>query len=329
MALHLAPNPRRVGGGAALAAALLGLGLTLTVLPAFAAEEALEHGPSSASEGRPPDAALTSVEQDPSSDTGASDEAPRSPYGWSQIGYDFHYLLRRSTELDRRDWIHLATGAGTWAGLFVLREDIRDFVQDHRSESRDRFLQDARLVSRGVVAPGLALGAYLASLGTKNDRERETAVMLLESWAYSTVFSAGSFILASERPEDGTDVNVFDTDGHGISLDVALAASIVEPLRCQYLQVRPADRRAKRFWKRFGSVALYSATALTAYQRMVQDKHWAPDVYLGAVGGFAVGRTLCEAHGKRPRRQPAGRQLTVLPAPVPGGLGISVALELP
>ena len=122
-------------------------------------------------------------------------------------------------------------------------------------------------------------------------------MLLLESMEYSAVTAyGGSFVLAAERPKQGESIRFLDTEGHGVSLDAALAASVVAPLRRQYLRVRPHDRPAMRAWKRTATVLLYGGAALTGYQRMDRDKHWAPDVFLGFVAGHRVGRTLCEAH---------------------------------
>ncbi|RMH16735.1 MAG: hypothetical protein D6696_17500 [Acidobacteria bacterium] len=253
----------------------------------------------------------------------AEDRAP-APYGLHQLRLDLRYMLRRPFELDRRDKRHLALTGALTAGLYLLRDDIRDEVQDSRSDGRERLLQDARLVSRGAVAPGLALAAYLASFATGEAREKETALMLLESAAAAAVISGvGSFVLAAERPEDGDAIRSLRIDGHGVSLDAALAAAIVEPLRCQYLRPRPGSRPAARAGKHAASAVLYLAAALTAFQRLDQDKHWAPDAFLGVAGALAAGRTLCEAHGKRP-----ARRLALAPLAVRGGGGVALRLRL-
>jgi membrane-associated phospholipid phosphatase len=146
------------------------------------------------------------------------------------------------------------------------------------------------------VAPGLALVAWGSSFVTGDVREKETAQMLLTSAGMAAaIASAGSFVLATERPEDGDDVDFFQANGHGVSLDASLAASIVPPLRCQYLRVRPEDGRARRWLKRTGLGLLYAGAGLTALQRIDDDKHWAPDVFLGLVNGFTVGEMLCRS----------------------------------
>ena len=151
-------------------------------------------------------------------------------------------------------------------------------------------------MGKGAVAPGLALAAWGASFLTGNVREKETAQLLLTSAGMAaSIAYTGSFVVAAERPEDGDDVDLFDADGHGVSLDVSLAASIVPPLRCQYLRVKPADGRAKRWLKRGALGLLYAGAGLTALQRIDDDKHWAPDVFLGMVNGLTVGEMLCHA----------------------------------
>ena len=110
--------------------------------------------------------------------------------------------------------------------------------------------------------------------------------------------SIGQFVLATERPEDGDAVYFFRTGGHGVSGDVAFAASIIPPLRRQYLRVKPGDTTGKKILKHSLSALLYSGMVFTALQRIDADKHWAPDVFLGMVTGLGVGRTLGEAHDK-------------------------------
>ena len=222
---------------------------------------------------------------------------PPHSYGWHQIGYDTRRLSTRPARWDRRSGRRLGAVAGTTLGLYLLRDEIRDIVQNNRSAGLDRFLGDARIMGQGGFAPALAVAAYLSSFATRNDRERETAVLLMESWAWSAAAAwGGSFVLAAERPEQGDQVEWFHTDGHGVSLDAALAASVIPPLRRQYLRVDPDDGAGRKFWKRTGTALLYAGAGLTAYQRLYADKHWAPDVFLGTWTGLTAGRNLNRAH---------------------------------
>jgi len=78
-----------------------------------------------------------------------------------------------------------------------------------------------------VPSPSLALISYGASFATHDPREKETAVLLLESMAFTGILvGVGRFVIAAERPEVGDDVYFFRKNGHGFSGDAALAASV-------------------------------------------------------------------------------------------------------
>ena len=61
-------------------------------------------------------------------------------------------------------------------------------------------------------------------LGTKSPREKEPALLRLESAAFSALAAGvGQFVIASERPEEGADVGWCHSGGHGGAADAALA----------------------------------------------------------------------------------------------------------
>ena len=250
-----------------------------------------------------------------------------SPTGWRRFGCDSRSLFRHLT---LRNGIESAAGdSGTGTGpfdpgdawraagifgatgiLYWRREDIRASVANHHTDSRTRVYQNARDVSKGIVAPLVAGGFWLAGKIGHDSYSKETAQIVLESTLYSTVLAAGgSYVLAAERPERGNSVTAFDTNGHGVSLDVALAASLVAPLDRRYLRSRPDDGKFRRAMNVFGRSALYGLVGLTALQRMDAGKHWAPDVLLGAAAGFTTAYSICSAH-----EPPAGARLEKLHA---------------
>jgi hypothetical protein len=228
--------------------------------------------------------------------------------GWDRLKEDVRLVVTKPFHLDAAGKRQALYVTGTTLALYGLRHEIRREFQEGKSDDRSDFLQHARWMSRGAAAPVLALGAWGASFVTHDPREKETAQLLLTSAGMSAAIAgAGSLVLATERPEDGDAVRFFRTDGHGVSLDASLAAAIVPPLRCQYLRVRPQDGRPKRWLKRGTLGLLYAGAGLTALQRIDDDKHWAPDVFLGLVNGFTVGEMLCRAReGPPPAPSPSG-----------------------
>jgi hypothetical protein len=249
---------------------------------------------------------------------------PEKPYGWKQLGWDARFLFQRPFRLEGKGKIKLAATLGGVALLYAARDDVRDLVRDNPSESRQEILDDARVMGSGKFGAAVALAALGASVVTRNPREKETAFLLLESMGYSAVLAAaGSYVLASERPGDGDSVSFFDADGRGVSLDAALASSVIGPLRRQYLRVRPEDAPGKRFWKRTATGLLYAGAGLTALQRIEADKHWAPDAALGFVTGLSVGETLARAHDAVP--EPRAR---LDAGPTAAGVGVQVTFRI-
>ena len=251
----------------------------------------------------------------------AGDEPPSS-HGLRRAAADLRYLVRKPAHLDDDDRSRLAAVFLTTVGLYATRHEIQDHVRENRTPGRDRLFADVRTMGKGAFAPAAALVAWTASLGTHRSREKETALLLVESASYSAIAAGiGSFVLATERPEDGDAVRFFAPNGHGVSLDAALAASVVPPLRRQYLTVHPEDGSGAKFWKRAGTTILYAGAVLTALQRVYDDKHWAPDAFLGTMTGLGVGETLCEAHGLG--NNPVRIEVMVAPG------GVAVAWTIP
>jgi hypothetical protein len=303
--MKAAAPPSRVLSVALIAIVLLAPGLSTP----RAAEDSSGASPAGASAGPGPSPSPGSLH----------------PHGFAQIGLDARYLVTRPFHLDRSGWTKVAATLATLGALYAGRDEIRDWSQDHRRVSRDRFLQKPRVMGKGAFAPSAALLAYTSSFVTHDDREKETAVLLLESMAFTgLVAGIGRFVLATDRPEVGNDVHFFRGNGHGVSGDAALAASVVPVLRNQYLRIDQDDGGGRRFWKRAAAGILYAGAFLTGYQRINNDKHYAPDVFLGLVSGFTVGQLLCDSHD---RSRDAARRRGLTLGPVPGGIGLSLSFS--
>jgi membrane-associated phospholipid phosphatase len=300
---------------------LMFLGITVTAPAGGAWADAPAAADRPAAEAEWPFAASASSGE-PSAETAGAEtpgEPSTHPHGFHQIGRDTRYLATRPLHLDQEGWLKVAATFGTAAILYIDRQAIRNSVQERRSSSGESFLEKPRTMGKGAFAPSLALISYGASFATHDDREKETAVLLMESMAFTgALVGIGQFVLSSERPDQGNAVHFFQWGGHGVSGDAALAASVVPVLKNQYLRVNPSDGGGMRFWKRSATGLLYTGAFLTAYQRVYSDKHWAPDAFLGLVSGFTVGQILCDSHDLA--RQPATTRASV--TALPGGLAV-------
>lgn len=219
------------------------------------------------------------------------------PYGLERLQYDLRYLATAPTRFDKRDIPRALLFIGTTAILYAERKDIRERVLENTTETRKRLYDYARISGKGAFAPAMALIFFTVGKAKNDDYHIETSQIILESYAMSALAAGvGSFILSTERPRDGDEINFFQSGGHGVSLDVALASSFVFPIADRYLKVYRTDSCAKKFTKYAVKVFLFSLPILTALQRISSDSHWAPDVFLGAAAGLAIGKILSRAH---------------------------------
>jgi hypothetical protein len=119
----------------------------------------------------------------PSSTTVASTQPSNPPpptrYGFQQVVFDLKYVAKRPFNLDQQDGLWIGGTFAVAGTLFAYRENIRDRVLDHQSEGMTNLLDDVSIMSKGAFAPALALAAYGTSFLTENDREKETALLLL------------------------------------------------------------------------------------------------------------------------------------------------------
>jgi membrane-associated phospholipid phosphatase len=219
------------------------------------------------------------------------------PYGWRQIGLDARYLWTRPAHLDRVGVTKVALTVGAVGVLYLYREEIRRWVQERSDPGKSEFLDRVSVMGNEAFAPSLALLAYGASFATQNPREKETAVLLLESAGHTALLTGiGQSVLSTQRPFDGEEIDYFARRGHGVSGHASLAACVVPILSRQYLVVESTDSGAERFWKVGAAGVLYAGAFLTGYQRLDADEHWGPEVFLGLVTGFSVGQLLSDSH---------------------------------
>jgi hypothetical protein len=236
-------------------------------------------------------------EQAPAGQETGIREPPDAPLKWAQVGRDAEYVFGRPAHLDRRGWAKLVWAIGIGASLYLVREQTRDFIQDHSDQFQGSTLKEARKMGSAGTPLLTSLGFWIAGKARDSAYDKETATLLLENMGYAGAISgAMQVVIVSERPRDGNTVTfLYPPVGHSASGDVTMAASILAPVIDRHLLVDDDDTRGVRFWKHFGQVGLYGTAGLVAVQRMWSDAHWLPDVYFGYINGLGVGRMLVDS----------------------------------
>jgi len=299
-----ARSGRRAGAAAAFIAGLV------AILPAAAAEDA----PQEPHDGPAADAPVT----------------------WRQVGRDAKYVFGRPAHLDGRGWTRLGVSIGLGAGLYAVRDEVRDFAHDHDDQTPGGVLDTARLMGRTAAPLLVAGGFFLAGAVGDSARARETGSVVLETLTFaSAITGVSQRILATQRPRKGDDIVWFGSGGgHSVSGDVTVAASMLAPIIDRYLLVDENDGGGARAWKRIGAGAMYGTVGLVALQRIHAEAHYLPDVYFGYLNGLMVGKMIVDSRKggrewrdeRRARRvevalSPAGVSIAWPSRPAPGGEG--------
>jgi len=245
-----------------------------------------------------------------------------APLGWRQAGSDLKYVYTRPAHLDRKGWSKVAWTLGSVAALYLVREEVAEGIRRNHDQDVEDALTTVRDAMGKVGSVGaVSLGYLWAGAARDSAYDKETAQILAESVLYALpIAGVGGRILATERPSKGESIEFVEGEGHSISADVTIAASMLAPIIDRHLQPDGDDTPRRIFWKRFGTWSLYSLAGMVALQRMYTDRHYLPDVVLGYANGLTVGRLIVDNH--RGGREWRDRRRRVRIEPAAGGVRI-------
>jgi membrane-associated phospholipid phosphatase len=185
-------------------------------------------------------------------------------------------------------------------GLYASKREINVGVQallDSNGEGTGGSLRGFKFLGDHGVVAGTGALFVVAGLELDSPREVETGVMLLESYAFTGLFTVVSqFILAEERPGGGGSMRFFKTDGHGVSGHSSLAASLVGPLSHQYLKRNEGDGKFQVVGKELARITLWTLPFLTGVSRIENNEHYAWNVLLGLSIGYGTGVLIARSH---------------------------------
>ena len=200
---------------------------------------------------------------------------------------DTREIVRSPVRWEQDDWLRFSVFVATTGALFFADEPVADWVQEHRT----KFLDD---VSKKAFEPfgaeySLAVCGALYGYGliAKTRKSESTALLAVESFALGSLFARiPKYLLGRKRPDSGSDVSAFDFTGplggssfpSGHTIAVFSAASVI------------ANQYRETIWV---PVVSYSLAGLSGLSRINDNRHWASDVFVGAVMGIAIGNLVC------------------------------------
>lgn len=263
-----------------------------------------------------PDPGPTAV---PASATG--DPAPASPGEpllngdyWLSYLTDIPRFFTAPLRFDTTDWIKTGAFVIAAGGAYLGDEHIKRFFRDHRTSTGDSIAAFGyRLGDSKTILGGSAL-AYAVGYAADDRKTRETALLVLQSWALTQAAVEGTKYLAGrQRPGYTDDKAQFEGPGGAgksfFSGHAANAFAVAAVVSEQYEDPWVAP-------------VAYGLAGLVAWSRVNDNAHWASDVVVGAGVGYAVGKLVTHFS---PFKDDVG--LTATPMIAPGGGGVQLGFR--
>lgn len=229
---------------------------------------------------------------------------------------DAKYLLTSPLRIDVRSALVLGGVAAGLGGLMVADNDIRDVFQRNRGATKDNIADGLELAGSSYTFLaghlGLIAGGFWFRENEAGDKLFRVATVSLEAQLF-TEATTGFIKVAAGRSRPNKERGSHSyTPFQDLSFDrsfpsghASRAFAVAAVFADHYPQPIP--------------FIVYSTASLIGLSRILQDEHFASDVFAGAALGFAIGKAL-SWHHRDPRKQWA--VLPVLPDRG-GGVGLT------
>lgn len=225
----------------------------------------------------------------------------------AKIGWDFindsvsdsWYTLSSPVRWRWKEWLIVSGAAGaTTALVFFADEPLRDAARS--SERFEQFGENVRWVGQGGALLGLTGGFLLSGIVFDRPKDLDTVRLMLESALVGHGYGlAMKYTTGRSRPRTGADARSWDAFSGSVSmpsgeaLNVFILAGVVTS---QY----PS-------WP--VQILSYGIASAVGAGRIAVDAHWGSDVFVSAVLGIAVSKTIVKLNRIRAADRAARKRL--------------------
>jgi len=225
----------------------------------------------------------------------------------AKIGWDFvndsvsdsWYTLGSPLGWRWKQWLVVGAAAGVTTGLIFLADDpLRDAAI--QSERFHQFGEHVRWIGQGGALLGLSGGFLISGLALDRPKDLETVRLLLEASLIGHGYGlAAKYTIGRARPRTDEGPRAFSAFSGDVSmpsgeaLNVFLLAGVVTS---QY----PS-------WP--VQAVSYGVAGLVGAGRIALDAHWGSDIFVSAVIGIAVSKTVVKLNRIRVRERERMREL--------------------
>jgi membrane-associated phospholipid phosphatase len=209
---------------------------------------------------------------------------------------DFKGILTSPGRWDTGDWITAALVAGASVALYNNDTKIQNWVLENKTSTSARIGDNITYLGSGYLTVALVGGMYVYGYAAGDGKPVETALLSVESFLLTGVFvQVIKRTTGRHRPYTGDPYNTwsgptmnssYDSFPSGHSSSAFAVASVI----------------ATEYDNYFVPPIAYTVAAITGYNRMQHNAHWASDVFVGAAIGYFTGKTIVASHRNKDSR---------------------------
>lgn len=202
----------------------------------------------------------------------------------NKVGSDLSYIISSPTRWERNDYIKLSGITASLGALILLDDDIRAEVQDYNGTIND--IVDPFEYLGSEIGVALLGGSVLIGYITDNDKIKRLSLRASESASISVgITYLIKMTLGRKRPklEEGP----YKCTGPTLE-----SGRMSMPSGHSAFAFAIASYISSEIDNLLVDILSYACATLVGYSRIKDDQHWASDVYLGALIGISVGRTI-------------------------------------
>jgi len=210
---------------------------------------------------------------------------------WQSYATDTREIVASPGRWSGREWIGAAAVIGATAVLYSWDQDIQQSAQAGRSASTDRLAAFASHFGDGTYTLPMLGAFYLCGQTARDGHARETAMLGLESFVISGLFTqAIKFTGHRHRPSSGDSSRKWDGpgfSGENVSFPsghATAAFAVMTVVASEYSEHRWVPPVA------------YGLATLCAWSRVNDNKHWASDVFAGSAIGYFTAKAVLGLH---------------------------------
>lgn len=203
---------------------------------------------------------------------------------------DFKEVVISPIKWDKEEWIIAGGTALLGAMIYYVDDDIASEFQEFRNPETDNFSKYVLdPYGKGIYPLALFTGMYIVGSINNNEYTQSVALNATKTFAIAAVTAFGiKQLTGRKRPGQNTYLGPRawagpfsgGVDSSFPSIHTTTAFAVASFLSSAY---------SDKIWIGIGS---YTMATLVGLSRLNDDKHWASDVFVGAVIGYGIGKLV-------------------------------------